>query len=133
MSFGGLAKVAEGVASLADANDDAQLAAGLAAIDLISVNSALYEAWNAQIAKDANAALADFGNVAKVAFDQAKKQDDTTKSEEENGMMEALLETKKQNLELLSSNLLQVFAIIDPVKQMLSFFTGVIGQPLKVR
>jgi hypothetical protein len=136
MSNAGLATVFSAVGNLLDANDDAQTFKTEGTADLVLVNFELYHNWDAVLQEDANTALADSvlpDNQSQVAVDQAKRQTDTTQSEKENGMMETLVETRKQELELVGNNLLQVTAIIDPMKQMLAFFTGIIGQPIQSR
>lgn len=131
MSYAEIARAAEGVSVLADANDEAQLIGTEGVISLATVSFGLYENFDKKLAEDANTIFADSSNPddpGQVGVDQAIKEIDTQQSDKANGIMNTVIEGSKEQLQVLGNNLTQVFSMIEPIKQVLAFFTGVIAK-----
>lgn len=133
MSYAGLGKAAEGVSVLSDANSVAQMVKTLGEIDLVSANFKLYGNFDDLLARDANNIFADStdpDNSGQVAVDETQKEMDTNRSDQANGTMNTLVEGRKQVISVFGNNLTDVFSSIEPIKSLLSFFTGVIAKKL---
>ena len=133
MSNAGLSRAAVGVQMLSDANSVAQTVQSIGELNLTLTDFYLYQNFDDLLAADANTIFADSTDpsaAGQVAVDQAKKEIDSSRSDQANGQMNVVIEQDKQQLAVLSDNMTQVYSIMDPVKQLLSFFTGVIAQRL---
>jgi hypothetical protein len=131
MSNAGIARVAVGTAELANANDEAQLNRTLSVIDLGLLSLNLYSAFDELLEKDTNTIFVDAltpDKPGQVSADLTQKEIDTNKSDQANSTINTVIEGSKQHLEVLGNNLIQVFSIIEPVKQVLAFFTGVLAR-----
>ena len=108
MSYGGLSKAAEGCARLSDTTALVQMVKTLGEINLVLGNFELYGNWDKKLAADANKIFADATDLdqpGEVAVDQTNKETDTIRSDQANGMMNTLVEGRKQVLALFGSNL----------------------------
>jgi|GEM_PF-3605847 len=133
MSNAGLMAAAIGVGSLANANDTVQALKAKGAVNLVTINLELYDEFDKKLADDANDIYAysvDPDDTGKVAAAQTQKEIDTNQSDQANGMMNSLIEDRKQVVGAFGNNLTEVFSSIEPIKELMSFFTGLIAKRL---
>ena len=105
----------------------------LGEINLVLGNFELYGNWDKKLAADANKIFADATDLdqpGEVAVDQTNKETDTIRSDQANGMMNTLVEGRKQVLALFGSNLTNTLDGVESVMQMVSFFTGLINKKM---